>query len=279
MNIFNTSSENPPIPLFLRLVTAVESVVVFAGGLLLFFTPDIAQSLWAWPIPPFNSRFVGALYFAAFFPLIILVFNPRWIPGRFVLWLIFVFTTLIMVVMIVHWNSFAWDRPSTYLVFWPLYFFLPINSAIFLFRSRGMEIQTASNLPSAWRGFLFAVTFFSGLYGLGLLFAPEPLTSFWPWHVDAFHARIYASAFVTPAVGAWILNNRRSSASEYLIFGLNLTMGGFLPVLGTLWTNASVPIERQIQFNLGTYTFFAIFLLTGILGIWQIIMIFNKRAE
>jgi len=105
------------------------------------------------------------------------------------------------------------------------------------------------------------------------------LTSFWPWSVDAFHARIYASAFITPAVGAWILNTQRGSASEYLIFGLNLTLGGFLPILGTLWTNASVPVERQIQYDAGTYAFFAVFLLTGILGIFPIRLAVSKSKE
>jgi hypothetical protein len=113
---------------------------------------------------------------------------------------------------------------------------------------------------------IFAVL--SGAYGLGLLVAPEPLTSFWPWDVDAFHARMYAAAFLTPAVAAWILSFRRRFASEYLSMGLNLVAGGFLPVFGTLWTSLSLPAERQVNFNsLGTWIYFGSFFLTGLLGI------------
>src|SRR5690606_2160067 len=91
---------------------------------------------------------------------------------------------------------------------------------------------------------------------------------FWPWEVDAFHGRMYAAAFGTPAVAAVILSFRRGFAAEYLSMGLNLCAGGFLPILGTLWTNLSVPAERQIDFSAsGTWVFFLIFLISWILGL------------
>jgi hypothetical protein len=189
--------------------------------------------------------------------------------------MIFAFTALITVVMFIHWDAFAWNRPSTYLVFWPLYIFLPVNSAIFLFKSQGIQRVHTSETPAVWRIILPVFALFGGIYGLGLLIVPETFTSFWPWNVDAFHARIYASAFVTPAVGAWMLS-RRGAASEYLTFGLNLLAGGFLPILGTLWTNAGLPAERQIVFDSGTWAFFVLFLFTGILGIGQIRLAIQK---
>jgi len=44
-----------------------------------------------------------------------------------------------------------------------------------------------------------------GLYGFGLLAAPDILGSFWPWTIDAFHGCMYSVAFITPAVGAAVL--------------------------------------------------------------------------
>jgi hypothetical protein len=274
--MFDTSSENPLIPKYLRYVTAVECSVVLFAAVLLFFLPGLAKGLWAWDIPPFNARFVGAIYFAAYIALFIFWYTARWTPGRFVLWMIFVFTGLIMLAMFIHWDAFAWNRPSTFLVFWPLYIFLPVNSAIFLFNSRGTQRPPASNLTLAWRAILFVFSLLSGLYGIGLFFFPEPLTSFWPWGVDAFHARIYASAFVTPAVGAWILAARSGHPSEYLVLGLNLILGGILPILGTLWTNASVSADRQIQLDSGTWIFFIIFLLGALLGVGQVLLAVRK---
>jgi hypothetical protein len=266
--MFDRSHNNSLVPSFLRLVTAVECSVVFAAGVLLFFLPRLASELWAWTIPPFNSRFVGAVYLAAYLPLILFWSVPRWKPGRLTLWMILTFTTLIMVTMIVHWDAFAWNRLSTVLVYWPLYIFLPINSTIFLLRSKGAGVAKGYDGPASLRVVLLAFALLGGTYGLGLLIAPELLTGFWPWEVDAFHARMYAAAFITPAVGAWILSFRRRAAAEYLSMGLNLIAGGFLPILGTLWTNMDVPAERQVNFSAaGTWIFFIFFLLAGILGV------------
>jgi len=270
--VFDRSRDNPAIPSFLRWVLAVECSVVFAAGVLLFFLPGLAAELWPWVIPPFNSRFIGAVYLAAYLPLILFWFVPRWIPGRLTLWMILTFTGLVTIAMLIHWDAFEWDRPSTFLVFWPLYIFLPINSVIFLLRSNGAGMAKKYDGPAALRIILLVFALLGAAYGSGLLIAPETLTRFWPWPVDDFHGRMYAAAFVTPAVAAWIMSFRRRFASEYLSMGLNLVAGGFLPILGTLWTNISVPAERQVNFSsAGTWIFFIFFFMTGILGIVLII--------
>lgn len=266
--MFDHSPDNPPVPVFLRLVTAVECSVVFVAAVLLFFLPGLAAELWPWTIPAFNSRFVGAVYWAAYLPLIIFWLVPRSIPGRLTLWMIFTFTALTLIAMIVHLDAFEWDRIATFLVFWPLYIFLPINSAIFLIRAKGAGLAKGYDGPLSLRIVLLIFAMLGGAYGLGQMIAPEALTRFWPWPVDAFHGRIYAAAFVTPAVGAWILSFRRRFAVEHLSMGLNLIAGGFLPILGTLWTNVSVPAERQVNFaSVGTWAFFFLFFLPGTLGI------------
>ena len=262
------SLENPLVPSFLRLVIAVECTAVLAAAVLLFFLPGLAADLWPWTIPPFNSRFVGAVYFAAYIPLILFWFVPRWIPGRLTLWLILTFTATVLLVMLVHRDVFEWSRPSTYLVYWPLYIFLPINSVVFLLKDKEKGVANGFNGSTTLRIVLWIFALLGAVYGLGLLIAPVALTAFWPWPVDAFHGRLYAAAFVTPAVGAWLLSRRRQAGVEYLSMGLNLAAGGFLPILGTLWTNTHVPAERQVDFSSGgTWAFFIIFFLTGLLGI------------
>lgn len=266
--MFDHSTKNPTIPSFLHLVTAVECSVVLTAAILLFFFPRISENWWAWMIPPYNSRFVGAIYFAAFIPLLILWLNRRWVPGRLVLWLIFLFTTSVMLAMFIHWDSFIWSRLSTYLVFWPLYIFLPVNSALHLYWYRHVVVPPAVPLPTVWRSVLFGMALFLGGYGLGLLVAPESLTGFWLWPVDAFHGRLYASAFLTPALGCWWLAHYGETPAEDLVMGLNLLVGGFLTLIGTLFTSLSVPPDRQVNLLLpGAWFFILMFSSSGLAGL------------
>lgn len=256
-------ASNPRIPSFLRLVTWVESLVVFAAAAVLFSAPSLGARLWAWSPPPFNSRYVGAVYFAALLPLVVMAVMGRWAPGRLVLWMILTFTTSIMIVMLFNVPLFEWSRWGTW-AFWFLYLFLPLNSIIFLVRLRGWAPSEPRDSPGG--GLMRAIAAVLVLYGLALLIVPEAATSFWPWPVDAFHGRIYAATFVTPAVGAWLLRDR-GAAREYLVLGLTLAVLGVFSIAGTMWTSATVPPERQVDYAaLGTILFFAMNLLLAVGG-------------
>jgi hypothetical protein len=247
-------SKNRPIPAFLRLVTWIECGVVFAAAAALFFLPVAASRIWAWSPPPFNSRYIGAIYFAALLPLVVMAARGRWSPGRMVLWMIFTFTFSIMVVMFFHAGQFEWGRWATW-AFWFLYIFLPINSAVFLRRLRGWGAADPQTPPKSWMAVVQILAVILGLYGLALLVIPEAATAFWPWPVDAFHGRIYAATFLTPAVGAWLIR-RQGSRWEYITLGLTLATLGAFSIAGTVWTSATVPPDRQADYGaIGTWIF------------------------
>ncbi|MBM4423513.1 MAG: hypothetical protein FJ030_08995 [Chloroflexi bacterium] len=88
--MFNVSADTPRVPVFLRLVVIVECIVVAATALVLFLSPALGKALWAWGPPPFNSRYIGAIYFAALAPLTLFAASGRWAPGRLVQWMILV---------------------------------------------------------------------------------------------------------------------------------------------------------------------------------------------
>jgi hypothetical protein len=180
--------------------------------------------------------------------------------------MIFAFTTSIGIVMFIHIPAFEWSRPAT-LAFWFLYIFLPFNSIVFLYLLRIWEVAGSEETSPAIRNLLLAVVILCGLYGVGLLVAPETVTAFWPWEIDAFHGRIYAATFLTPALGAWVIN-RSSSPSERLVLGLTLATLGVLSILGVVWTSAEVSPDRQVNYVvLGTWLFFGINLLCGAAGL------------
>lgn len=227
-------------------MTVIESIVVGAAATVLFLLPALGNQIWSWAIPPFNSRYVGAIYFAALLPLVIFAATGRWAPGKLVLWMIFAFTTSIGLTMLIHIDGFDWARPATY-AFWFLYIFLPINSALFLYRLRIQDVAGRTVNSPQWQTVLLVTMIVLGFYGLGLLIAPEALTSFWPWGVDPFHGRIYAATFITPALGACVISGR-SAPSERFTLGMTLLTLGILSIIGTMWASATVPPDRQIDY-------------------------------
>ena len=259
-------SSNPPIPGFLQFVTIVECIVVFVAAAGLFFWPGYARDLWAWAVPPFNSRYVGAIYFAALLPLAIAAVSARWSPGRVVHWMILVFTATIGLVMLVHFRNFEWARPATW-GFWFLYLFLPLNAVVFLFRLRNLQAASAVPTPLPLAGLFLLLAVALGLHGLGLLIAPQLVSAYWPWPIDAFHGRIYAATFLTPAVGALVML-RRSSSAERLTVGLGLLTLGLLSIVSVVWTSLTVPPAAQVDYRaLGTWAFFMLNLLLAFAGL------------
>ena len=248
------AAENPRVPLFLRLVTIIECLVVFSTAAVLFFVPDLGKEIWAWAIPPYNSRFVGAIYFAALVPLVVLAATGRWAPGRMVLWMIFSFTFSIMLAMLIHRDYFEWSRPATY-AFWFLYISLPINSIVHMIWLRHLPMPDGHTPALIWRGLIYIAILGLGLYGLGLLLVPDFMTSRWPWDVDDFHGRIYAATYVTPAVGAALIQ-KKGARSEFMLLGLTLLTLGVLSIAGVIITSATVPPARQVDYaSLGAWAF------------------------
>ena len=240
-------SPNPRIPEFLRSVTWVECAVVAGAAGLLYLLPKWGgQDIWAWQTPPFNARYVGAIYLGALVPLVILAVTARWSPGRVVLWMIFTFTASIMVVMLAYADRFEWARLATW-VFWALYLFLPVNSAVFLWRLRDLEPPGLVKQTPAARAALTLLALAFGGYGLALLLVPEDATGFWPWPVDAFHARIYAATYLTPAVGLLVVR-RAGTPDEFRTIGATMVIFGVAAIMGVLLTDSDA----------GTWGFFAI---------------------
>jgi phosphatidylserine synthase len=249
-----SEAANPRLPRFLVWVTLVECGVVLGTGLVLFFWPALGREVWAWAIPPFNARYVGGLYLAAFAPLALAAASGRWAPGRVVLWMILTFTAAVGGVMLFYPARFAWDRFAAY-GFWLLYLFLPANAAVYLYRLRRWPPALARPATPLARRALTALAVCLGLYGLGLLLWPQAYGALWPYGIDAFHARIYAAIFLTPAAGAWVLRCA-GAPSERLALGLSLLVLGLCALLALGLTLAPLaPAARAYYGGLGGWAF------------------------
>jgi hypothetical protein len=107
---------------------------------------------------------------------------------------------------------------------------------------------------------------FCAVYGLALLIVPSWVTWFWPWPVDAFHGRMYASVYIAPAVAAWVMR-KQATSTEFRILGSALTVLGILSTVGVVWTSTSLPLVLQVNYaSVSTWVFIAVQMLLLALG-------------
>jgi len=72
-------------------------------------------------------------------------------------------------------------------------------------------------------------------------------------------------------VGVWLVY-KQSTVSERLVLGSTLLTLGVLSLIGVIWTSATVPAAKQIDYsNLGTWVLFGVSVVSGLAGLGLII--------
>jgi hypothetical protein len=260
------NNSNPTITPLLRWLTAFESVVVFISGAGLFFIPQVIGPLWPWALAPFNARFMGAIYFTALMAAGILAWRGRWSPARVVVPMIFAFTLIVLIISILYFNRFT--NPLSTIFWFVLYIGIPVNAAYHLWLYRDLPPANAVPTPAWLRSLLLLQALVYGGYGIALLAAPTTFSAFWFWDIDDFHGRVYSVAFITPAVGSFLLA-RRGSALEFFTVGLTLVVGGIFSIAGAIILDATA---RRIDWGQpGTLLWMSMFPLLGGLGMLMLL--------
>ena len=264
---FSPLEINPSISRLLRGFTFIEVLVLVSAGVLLFFLPDIARPEWPWALTPFNTRFLGGVYLSALTAVGLMFWVGRWNPTRPVLWMIFVFTGVILVVSLVYLDRFDLHKWGTW-VWFAIYIGLPANAAVHLWLYR--HLPPAQAFPvKGWVGgviLIFAVLY--SLYGLGLLVLPNLFSSFWPWRLDVFHSQLYCAAFLTVGVGLWVVS-RQAAARELVAVGLVQATQGFFAILGLFIVDSQV--HKVAWSHTGTWMWIGMFAIFALVGVGMIV--------
>jgi hypothetical protein len=116
-----------------------------------------------------------------------------------------------------------------------------------------------------------------GGYGIALLAIPEDATGFWPWPVDAFHARIYAATYLTPAVGALVIR-RGGTTDEIRTLAATMIVFGIGAVVALLATDPIVPAAAKVGYDGGTWAFLAINVAPVLAGVALLSAVRTRRA-
>ena len=204
----STGADVPLAPTMRRLLL-VAAVLVFLAGLQLYVFPLRTADWFAWTIDvPMTAVFLGASYWAS---AVLEVAGARahdWSGARLAVWTVLVFTTLTLVVTLVHLDKFhlgAENPTSARLVtvgWLAVYAVVPVVMVTLAWlqsrRSRvvGGAPRQPHRPPAGLRVLLVALAVVLLGLGVALLLVPVDAARLWPWPLTELTAR---------AVGAWLV--------------------------------------------------------------------------
>jgi hypothetical protein len=201
-----TAATYRPLRTGMRALLLVATVLVLLAGAVLTLAPTRTDTWFAWTIDvPQTATFLGAAYLAS---AVVEATSARarwWAEARVAVPSVFTFTTLTLLVTLLHLQKFhlgadqgALPRGITWM--WlAIYVVVPVAMAVLWWhqqRAEGTDPPRTHPLPLWLRAAVGVVA--AGLLGLGvaLLLSPTEAAAWWPWPLTPLTGR---------AVGAWLV--------------------------------------------------------------------------
>jgi hypothetical protein len=192
----------------MRALLVVAGGLVVLAGVQLFVFPLRTEVWFAWTVqPPMTAVFLGAAYWSSASVEWTAASRRNWADARVAVPGVLLFTTLTLVVTLVHLDRFhltSEHAPVTRAVTWAwiaIYTVVPVLLAVLWWRqarSGGNDPARGSPLPRPVRWCLLIQAAVLTPAGLFLLLVPEGAAAVaWPWPLTPLTAR---------AIGAWLLS-------------------------------------------------------------------------
>jgi hypothetical protein len=206
----------------LRALSAVAFFLVVIAGLQLFvFAADTAH-YFAWTIaPPLSAALLGASYWSSIPLVLSAVLAPDWRHARIGYASVLTFTTLTLIVTLLHLDRFHFFAPEALagVAAWAwliVYVAVPPLLALALWwqvQSAGALGGRGSPLPGLLRTIYAVVGLIVGIIGLEFLLFPATTSLWWPWALTPLAAGAAGAWFFAYAVAAasLVVANDRSA--------------------------------------------------------------------
>ena len=186
-----------------RFFLLVLSEINLVLGALFFVQPDVAASLWAWPVKTLAVRFVGAIFLAITFGCWSALRAKVWQRGKILVLvgaIFFGITSLVAagVGLSRTGNSIIWA--------WTAYFLVATLGLLTILKQYGWyrSPKDMIGLDPAWntaRPFFRIQTAVVGIFGSFMLFTPElAQDQFWPWKVATPTLQTFAALFLATCI-------------------------------------------------------------------------------
>jgi hypothetical protein len=209
-----------PLSRGMRRLLLVAAVLVFLAGLQLFVFPLRTADWFAWTIDvPMTAVFLGASYWSSAVLEVAGARSAGWGRARLAVWTVLVFTTLTLVVTLVHRDKFhlGAENPSSaqgVTVGWlAVYAVVPVAMVSLVWLQSRRAARPVNPRPRerphpALRWLLVTLAVVLVGLGIALLLAPLDAARLWPWPLTELTGR---------AVGAWLVGLGWAAAHARLI--------------------------------------------------------------
>lgn len=184
----------------------VASGLVFIVGIQLYVLTERTDQFFAWTIAsPLTAAFLGGGYWASCAMELLASRKRIWAQARIAVPAVLLFTTLTLIVTLLHIDKFHFSAPSLLTrgmtwVWLAVYAIVPLVMGWLLIgqlRAPGADPPRGVALPGWLRAALVLHGAIMAPLGLALLLAPTLVAPIWPWALTPLTAR---------AIGAWLLS-------------------------------------------------------------------------
>ncbi len=188
----------------MRRMLMTASILVFVIGIPLFLLSTQTESFFAWTInSSLTAAFLGASYWSSGVLEYLASRERTWANSRIAVPAVLLFTTLTLMVTLLHLDRFHFASPSlhTRAGTWAwllVYAVVPVLLGLLLLRQRtvpGSDLPRRAPLPVWIRAVLTLQAIVMIPLGLALLVAPLTAAPLWPWALTPLTGR---------AIGAWL---------------------------------------------------------------------------
>lgn len=203
-----------------------------------FFRPQEILRALPWPVPPLHARIVGAMYLAATVFLLLSLLARTRLQVRTVVDIAFVWTSWLLLVSSIHWDSFDLAREQVW--FWLVaYVSFPIGAAWLAWGSPPLATPDDTLIGQPWvLHWLRLQGAALVLLALALTLQPNWVAGYWPWPLPVLLAQIYAGPVLGFGVGSLLLAARRNWP-ETLIPSVGMAVFALAALLGSSWHPAA----------------------------------------
>jgi hypothetical protein len=188
---------------------AVGFLALWVGFFGFFFPLHVDWAL-PWLVPPLHARFLGSMYLSGATFMALSLFANRWSEVRVVLPMIAIWTGMLFIISLFYLSEFNFAKPQPWIWF-GAYLAYPLIALWLAWQYRNVDTDSRGVTLATWaRLYLLAQGVVATVLGLALLFAPNFMSSLWPWKITQLLAQLYSAPFLSYGIGSLLLARRQT---------------------------------------------------------------------